>query len=81
MAAEFHLWCSDGIIEAQLHANLGYDFLDEVDVAIGMIQLSPEAWPPFHDAKNTRRFLVHRFPFGIISRHVHDVIDILAISH
>jgi len=45
-------------------ADLGFDFAREVYGAIQNILAYPEAWTPL--SKNTRRCLVHRFPYGVI---------------
>jgi plasmid stabilization system protein ParE len=44
--------------------DLGLDFAREVYSAIQNILAYPEAWTPL--SKNTRRCLVHRFPYGVI---------------
>ena len=61
--------------------NLGSDFLDEIDRAISNISESPEIWPKYYDLKDVRRFLIHRFPFGIIYRYNKIEIQIIAVSH
>jgi len=43
---------------------LGSEFAREVYVAIQNILIYPEAWTPL--SRNTRRCLVHRFPYGVI---------------
>lgn len=58
---------------------LGIEFLDEVDRAINTIRQFPEAWSP--STKETRRFLLHRFPFAIVYRHTKDKIQVFAIMH
>ncbi len=58
---------------------LGLEFLDEVDRAIKVIQESPAVWPTY--TEGTRRFLLHRFPFGIIYQHDEIKIQIWAIMH
>ena len=45
---------------------LGLEFAEEVYAAVARIAEYPEAWSPM--SKNTRRCLVNRFPFGVISR-------------
>ncbi|MDI6734897.1 MAG: type II toxin-antitoxin system RelE/ParE family toxin [bacterium] len=58
---------------------LGIKFLDEVDRAINTILQFPEAWSPY--TNETRRFLLHRFPFAIVYRHTNDKIQVFAIMH
>ena len=45
---------------------LGIEFAQEVNAAIARIIQYPDAWSPM--SKSTRRCLVNRFPFGVISR-------------
>jgi plasmid stabilization system protein ParE len=56
---------------------LGLDFAREVYTAIQNILVYPEAWTPL--SKNTRRCLVHRFPYGIIYQIGGGAILIIAI--
>jgi len=58
---------------------LGNEFLDEVEHAITTIQRSPAAWPIYF--YNTRRFLVHRFPFAVVYRYDEVKIQIVAVPH
>jgi mRNA-degrading endonuclease RelE of RelBE toxin-antitoxin system len=44
--------------------NLGYQFLDEIILGINIIQSTPDAWQKL--SKNTRRYQIRRFPYGII---------------
>jgi plasmid stabilization system protein ParE len=41
-------------------------FSEEVDAAESAIVRLPDGWPPFDDG--TRRYLLRRFPFSIVSR-------------
>ena len=66
---------------AERSADLGNDFLDEIDFAINAIQTAPETWPTFKLVAGTRLFLVHRFPFGIYYRLSVDTIQVLAVGH
>ncbi|MDD5672679.1 MAG: type II toxin-antitoxin system RelE/ParE family toxin [Chitinivibrionales bacterium] len=66
---------------ADKSAELGNDFLDEIDFAMDAIQAAPEAWPPFSWVAGTRRFLVHRFPFGVFYRLSIETVQILAVGH
>jgi plasmid stabilization system protein ParE len=54
-------------------------FVAEVEHAILMIRKYPSRWRLI--AGNVRRYLVHRFPFGIYYSSDCDVINIFAIMH
>lgn len=58
---------------------LGHQFLDEVLVAFSSITQAPLMYPIIH--RNTRRALIHRFPFGVYCQVVNTVIVILAVMH
>ncbi len=58
---------------------LGKIFLDEIDHAFGQISASPEVWPVFFE--NIRRYLLRRFPFGILYEIIEDSIYVIAVMH
>ncbi len=58
---------------------LGVDFLSEIDSAIQDVAQDPDRWPVIR--ADTRRRLVHRFPYGILYRNDPDEIVILAVMH
>jgi plasmid stabilization system protein ParE len=58
---------------------LGEDFLDEVETVLNMIQLHPESGTTITATK--RRFLLSRFPYGIIYSVDVNVITIFAVMH
>ncbi|MDX2348378.1 MAG: type II toxin-antitoxin system RelE/ParE family toxin [Nitrospirota bacterium] len=58
---------------------LGEAFFQEVQLAISRIQHTPQTWPVY--THGTRRFLLHRFPFGIVYQHTAIKIHILAVMH
>jgi hypothetical protein len=58
---------------------LGQEFLDEVDQAMMAIEQRPQSWPNY--IAGTHRFLLHRFPFGIIYRYDRESSHILAVMH
>lgn len=58
---------------------LGSEFVDAVEHAIGIIQEYPEVGIKF--SSHTRRYLVERFPFGIIYSIETNRIFIIAIMH
>ncbi|MFN3651697.1 MAG: type II toxin-antitoxin system RelE/ParE family toxin [Armatimonadota bacterium] len=60
-------------------AGLGAELRDEVRIATRRIATHPEAWQPL--SRDIRRFLLRRFPYGVIySLHGGEVV-ILAIAH
>ncbi len=60
-------------------AGLGYEFLWEVFFALDRIKQFPQAWQVFYE--DTRRFLLRRFPYGIVYLREADLIVVLAIAH
>jgi hypothetical protein len=58
---------------------LGDDFLQEVELGIAAIRASPERWAIFNGS--TRKFLIHRFPYGIVYFLADNVIHIISITH
>ncbi|HBR33350.1 MAG TPA: plasmid stabilization protein [Firmicutes bacterium] len=63
----------------QCQDGLGLEFAQEVYYAIQNIIAFPQAWAPL--SKNTRRFLINRFPYGIIYQITDEDIMIVAIMH
>jgi len=58
--------------------NLGTEFLKKVDQAIETVRESPA----FQDEnRGIRRYLVHRFPYGLIYRIRDHVIQVIAVTH
>jgi plasmid stabilization system protein ParE len=47
-------------------AGLGWEFVDALDVALGVLQGMPEAGPEVH--RGLRRALLHRFPYALYYR-------------
>ncbi|MFP4181862.1 type II toxin-antitoxin system RelE/ParE family toxin [Thiohalospira sp.] len=64
--------------EAQ-RPSLGQAFLDEVQTAFEQIGEEPFRYPVLH--RDTRRALIHRFPFGIFFRVTEEAIVIIAVLH
>ena len=58
---------------------LGQQFLDEFEEAISQIQKFPKASPIYEE--EYRRYLLERFPFGVIYRIDGDDLFIIAIAH
>jgi plasmid stabilization system protein ParE len=61
--------------------NLGHEFLDEVNRAVETLRKEPALWPFRDEARGLRRYLVHRFPYGIVYRIEDQVIQIIAVMH
>lgn len=64
---------------AAIDPQLGSDFLTELEGVIQRIVAAPEAWGK-HVA-NTRRCLLHRFPYGVVYRIRTESIQIMAVTH
>jgi toxin ParE1/3/4 len=58
---------------------LGSDLLLCIEGGLGKILHSPERYPVVH--KNTRRFLIRRFPYGIFYFLDGGLIVVLAVTH
>jgi len=54
---------------------LGDAFVDEVETGIRAILNGPEVWPVVED--DVRRYLIHRFPYGIYYTIEGDAVIIL----
>jgi len=82
MKFEFHPAAEEELNRAVDYYNdcqplLGWDFAQEVYSTIQNILAHPKAWTPL--SKNTRRWLVNRFPFGVIYQIAKDGIFIIAV--
>jgi hypothetical protein len=64
---------------AAKRAGLGREFAEEVKRATKRISEFANAWPPI--SKNARRFLLSRFPYGLIYLIQDDIIWIVAVTH
>jgi toxin ParE1/3/4 len=58
---------------------LGAEFLVEVDRAIEKVRESPMIWPFGDEDRGIRRYLVHRFPYGVVYRVSNQIIQIIAV--
>jgi plasmid stabilization system protein ParE len=57
---------------------LGEEFLDEIEQGLSRVQEFPRLWPIYE--ADYRRYLLRRFPFGIIYR-VDQEIYVIAVAH
>lgn len=64
--------------EKQL-SGLGHQFLDEVLRTLSSIADAPVMYPILH--RNTRRALIHRFPFGVFYTVDSTAIVVVAVMH
>ena len=58
---------------------LAEDFITELESALRIIKEIPDTWPVI--SLNFRRYLLHRFPFGVIYQVKKDAIFIVAVMH
>jgi hypothetical protein len=58
---------------------LGEDFIYELETAYSLIQTMPNTWPTI--SKGFRRYLLKRFPYGVIYKIKVDCIWVVAIMH
>ena len=81
---QFHPEASLEYVEAvdyyiEINPLLADAFVGEVEHAISMIRKYPNRWRLVDE--NVRRYLVHRFPFGIYYSSNSHIINIFAIMH
>jgi len=60
-------------------AGLGEEFLAAVQAAMEKVGAHPNGFPVVH--RETRRALVHRFPYGIFYRDYGDLVVVVACMH
>jgi plasmid stabilization system protein ParE len=58
---------------------LGAEFLEEFEQAVALIMEAPDRW--LFVEHDVRRFLMRRFPYGILYRVVGDEVRILVVKH
>jgi len=58
---------------------LGAEFLDEILSACNSIAENPQIYPLLH--RNTRRAVIHKFPFGVYYRIENGLVTIIAVMH
>ena len=61
--------------------NLGTEFVSEVDRAIETVRESPTLWPLQDERQCIRRYLIHRFPYGLIYRIRDNIVQVIAVMH
>jgi len=54
-------------------------FLKELDLGIHNIQAAPDLYPQY--LHNTRRYLMHRFPYLVVYRATEAAIQVVAVAH
>lgn len=64
---------------AERNPRAGAEFISEVTKALDTIAESPTRWPK--GVADTRRFLLHKFPFAIIYLEEASVIHVIAVAH
>ena len=64
---------------AQRSESAALGFADVIDLAAAAIHRLPTAWPPFE--QGTRRYLLRRYPFGVVYRVERTRILIIAVAH
>ncbi|HYA37692.1 MAG TPA: type II toxin-antitoxin system RelE/ParE family toxin [Candidatus Methylomirabilis sp.] len=60
-------------------SGLGHQFLDEILTTFESIAETPLRYPVVH--RNTRRALIHRFPFGVYYRVENNAVVVIAVMH
>jgi toxin ParE1/3/4 len=58
---------------------LGREFVAEVDAALGRVAENPLQYQVLH--RETRRVIVHRFPYGVFYRIEASTIVVFSVSH
>ena len=64
---------------AERHPSAANAVISELDHAIGQIQYGPERWT-MH-LRGTRKFLLRRFPYGVVYRINQSTIQVIAVAH
>lgn len=64
---------------AEINAELGVRFQQSVSKAVRAAAAHPERGAP--RSRNTRRWLVQGFPFGVVYQEVTDEILVVAVAH
>jgi len=69
-ATQFYEMTAQGVSER---------FLDEIERALRVIATSPQSWPFF--SRSVRRYLLRRFPFGLLYQVYEDHVYVIAVMH
>ena len=59
--------------------DLAHDFREEAERAVERIAERPDAWQPL--GNGLRRYLLRRFPYGIVFRVHDDQVKVYAVMH
>ena len=82
-AIVFHTEAAEEMQAAAYYAartpGLGDTFLNEIEQGLRRIQEFPRLWPIYED--EYRRYLLQRFPYGLIYRIDPEEVFILAVAH
>ena len=54
-------------------------FLHELDHALTIIGEAPDIWPQYE--RETRRYVLRKFPFSVIYRVVDTTVQVVAVAH
>jgi plasmid stabilization system protein ParE len=81
---EFHLQAEAEMLDAAAYyeeraTGLGSDFLNDVERGAHRIQHFPYSWVTYEG--EYRRYLLQRFPYGLIYRVASEKIYIVAVAH
>jgi plasmid stabilization system protein ParE len=60
-------------------ANLGQQFIQQVEAALEFVKLFPNGWPRV--SERSRRIRTRRFPYGVVYQIHADYIRVIAIMH
>ena len=77
-AAKADIWSAARRYEVQ-RPGLGREFVTEVDAALGRVAENPLQYQVLH--RETRRAIVHRFPYGVFYRIEASNIVVFSVSH
>jgi len=65
----------------QQSVGLGERFLTTLEIAYTKIAEHPEYYGFIDDKKELRDYLIHPFPFLIVYRIKHDIVEIITVHH
>ena len=84
MKVEFNPLANDELVAAHAYyesrlVGLGDDFVAEVSRGLRTIDAMPNSWQAIRPG--TRRFLLDRFPYGLVYQVRDDTIRVMAVAH